>query len=84
MAKNEKVLKSILGGSSDANIRFEDLKNLMLSFGFAERVKSSHHIFYREDVEEIINIQSKAGKAKPYQVKQVRSLIKKYNLSIRS
>lgn len=82
MGRNEKVLKAVLSGSSDANIRFEDLKNLLLSFGFSERIKSSHHIFYREDIQEIINIQAKAGKAKPYQVKQVRSLINKYNLSI--
>jgi len=40
----------------------------------------SHRIFYKEGVEEIINIQPKGGKAKPYQVKQVRQIISKYKL----
>ena len=35
------------------------------------RVKrSSHHIFTKEGVEKIINLQTKDGKAKPYQVRQ--------------
>lgn len=33
-----------------------------------------------DGVEEIINLQSKGSKAKPYQVKQVRNLILKYKL----
>ena len=41
----------------------------------------SHHIFTRERVEEIVNLQPKGGKAKPYQVKQVRQLITRYKLS---
>ncbi len=52
-------------------------------FGFSERIKGSHHIFSKEDVEEILNLQDKNGKAKPYQVKQVRLLILKYQLSLK-
>jgi len=48
------------------------------------RVNGSHHIFSRENVEEIINLQPKNGQAKPYQVKQVRELIVKYRLNIES
>ncbi|GAB4238506.1 MAG: hypothetical protein Tsb0034_14110 [Ekhidna sp.] len=51
----------------------------MINLGFKERVKGSHHIFTKERVEEIINIQPKGNLAKPYQVKQVRGLIVKYN-----
>jgi len=32
--------------------------------------------------EEILNLQPKSGKAKPYQVKQVRGVILKYNLTL--
>jgi hypothetical protein len=32
-------------------------------------------------VEEILNLQPKNAKAKPYQVKQVRNIILKYNLN---
>ena len=33
-------------------------------------------------VEEILNLQPKSGRAKPYQVKQIRGLILKYNLHL--
>ena len=38
-------------------------------------IKGSHHIYYKEGVEEIINLQSFNNKAKAYQVKQVRELL---------
>jgi hypothetical protein len=49
-------------------------------YGFDERIKGSHHIFTKNGVEEIINIQPLGAKAKAYQVKQVRNLILKYKL----
>lgn len=72
----------ILSGSSDANVDFEQLRRLLILFGFAERIKGSHHIFTKEDVEEILNIQEIQAKAKPYQVKQVRNLILKHQLKL--
>jgi hypothetical protein len=53
---------------------------LLLKLDFEERIKGSHHIFYKKGVEEIINIQPIGNKAKAYQVKQVRELIIKYKL----
>jgi hypothetical protein len=51
------------------------------SLCFQERIRPSHHIFTREGVEEILDLQPKTGgKAKTYQVKQVRQLIIKYRL----
>ncbi len=47
---------------------------------FDERIRGSHHIFAKEGVEEILNIQPKGAQAKPYQVKQVRVVILKYKL----
>ena len=45
------------------------------------RVKGSHHIFYKKGIDEIINIQAtENGKAKSYQVKQIREMIVKYKL----
>jgi hypothetical protein len=44
-------------------------------------IKGDHHIFYKEGVEEIVNLQPLSdGKAKAYQVKQVRVIIFKYKL----
>jgi predicted RNA binding protein YcfA (HicA-like mRNA interferase family) len=80
MSKIEKVLEAILYGRSDANIDFSDVCKLLESLGFEERIKGSHHIFSRTGIEEIVNIQPKGNKAKPYQVKQVRNIILKYRL----
>lgn len=74
------MLIKILRGASDKNIEFENFRNLLIALGFNERIKGSHEIFIKEGVEDILNIQSKSGKAKPYQVKQVRNLIVKYHL----
>jgi hypothetical protein len=48
--------------------------------GFEKRIRGSHHIFTKEGIEEILNIQPKDGKAKAYQVKQIREAILKYRL----
>jgi predicted RNA binding protein YcfA (HicA-like mRNA interferase family) len=80
MGKHEKLLLKILSGSSDANINFEDLCNLLKDFGFVMRVRGSHHIFRREGVAEKINLQQDGNKAKPYQVRQVRNILVKYKL----
>ena len=79
MAKDS--LDKVLSGLADKNIRFDDLRKLLLSLGFTERIKGDPHIFFRSDLMEIINIQPlKDGKAKAYQVKQVRNLILAYKL----
>ncbi|WP_217349136.1 hypothetical protein [Algoriphagus sp. A40] len=71
MGKYEKLLLKILQGRSDHNISFDEFRTILGLFGFTERVKGSHHIFYKKEVEEIINLQETQGKAKAYQVKQV-------------
>jgi predicted RNA binding protein YcfA (HicA-like mRNA interferase family) len=54
----------VLRGSSDANIRFTGLRALLLRLGFEERIKGSHHIFTREGVDEILNLQPRQSFAK--------------------
>ena len=80
MGKIDKLRERILSGTSDTNIDFKPLCGLLAKLNFEERVKGDHHIFTRDDVEEIINIQPMGSKAKPYQVKQIRKLIVKYHL----
>jgi hypothetical protein len=81
MSKHEKLLERILLGASDANIPFNGVCQLLRRLGFQNRVKGSHHIFYREGVAEILNLQPKGANSKSYQVKQVREAILKYKLS---
>jgi predicted RNA binding protein YcfA (HicA-like mRNA interferase family) len=80
MGKQEKLLNQILKGTSDANISFDGLCNLLQNIGFEMRIRGSHHIFTKYNIEEILNLQPKGTNAKPYQVKQVRSIILKYRL----
>ncbi len=80
MSRLSKILDQILRGNSDANIDFNELRSLLDALEFRERVRGSHHIFTRRGVNEIINLQPRGSKAKPYQVRQVRQLIIKYNL----
>jgi hypothetical protein len=80
MGKHGKLLLKILGGTSDANIQFEDLCSLLKHLGFAMRIKGSHHMFRKETIIEKINLQRDGNMAKPYQVKQVRNVIVKYKL----
>ena len=47
-----------------------------------EAGRGSHCIFFRDGVEEIVNIQPRGGQAKPYQVRQVRDLLLKYQFDI--
>ena len=80
MGQREKFLQKILCGLSDNDLDFNELCRLLDFLGFSSRVKGSHHIFYRHDIEEIINIQSNGGKAKAYQVKQIRNILIEYKL----
>jgi predicted RNA binding protein YcfA (HicA-like mRNA interferase family) len=81
MGKHEKVKEQVCSGESNANICFDDLCKLVRALGFAERTKGSHHIFSKSGVHEIINLQPDSnGKAKSYQVRQVRSIILHYGL----
>lgn len=80
MSQRDQLLLKILMRTSDANILFEPLCQLLCNLGFEERIRDSHHIFSKEGVAEILNLQPKQGKAKAYQVKQVRNVILNYQL----
>ena len=80
MSQFQKLLLHLLSGRSDHNVAFSDLTKLLERFGFESRVKGSHHIFTKSDIEEILNLQARGAQAKPYQVKQVRDVLIKYRL----
>ena len=81
MARRHGVQNVVLGGRSDANVRFDDLRNLLLSIGFEERTRGGHHLFSRSGVVERVNLQRDGSHAKPYQVRQVRGIMLKYGLA---
>ncbi len=77
MSRKEKTLLRLLMGNADANFDLNDLVQILLRTGFDERATGgSHRIFSKSGIEGIINLQkTKDGKAKSYQVKQVRDFL---------
>jgi hypothetical protein len=80
LSKVAKILDRVIRGTSDANIRFDDLRALLLHLGFVERIRGDHHIYSRDGMPEILNLQPRGSHAKPYQVKQVRGVIVAHGL----
>jgi predicted RNA binding protein YcfA (HicA-like mRNA interferase family) len=71
MGRAERLAAKILSGKSDKNFAFNDLCYILERAGFQARSgKGSHRIYYKKGVAEIVNVQPRNGKAKPYQVKQ--------------
>ena len=83
MTRYDKLLTRLLSGTADQAFRFDDLCALARRLGFTERHRAtSHHIFSRDGVAEILNLQPRgAGMAKAYQVRQVRDVVLKYGLA---
>ncbi len=82
MDKHQKLLEYIMLKKGDVNVPFIGLCQLLTRLGFDERIKGDHHIFTMAGIDEIINLQPKGSKAKPYQVKQVRGLVLRYDLKL--
>ena len=82
VGRHEKLFETILGGRSDANVDFDELCALLIHLGFAQRIRGSHHMFTRNSVDELINLQRSGSGAKSYQVRQVRRIIRRYNLEL--
>ena len=80
MGQYEKLLLALMSGAKDRNFQFSDLRLILDRLGFNCLVRGDHFIYTRDYIEEIINIQPVGSKAKPYQCKQVRQIILKYNL----
>ena len=82
MGNYDRLLEHILMRQGDANVPFAALCHLLRKLGFEERVRGDHHIFTMPGVEEILNLQPRSGKGKPYQVNQVRNVILRYRLAL--
>ena len=80
MSEQTKLLARILSGRSDNNIPFDNLCRLLVTLGFEQRIRGDHHIFTRDGIPEILNIQPRGSQAKAYQVKQIRMVIVRHKL----
>jgi predicted RNA binding protein YcfA (HicA-like mRNA interferase family) len=69
--------------NNPAGVTYAELVSIVESAGFKlARKEGSHRVFTRSDVAEIINLQAKGRRAKPYQVKQVIEIIERYGIVI--
>ena len=86
MSQIQKLFLLICSGKSDRNIKFAELQSVLLALGFVlSRINGDHFIYTKVGIEEIINIQPDKGdssKAKSIQVKQIRNIIKKYDMEV--
>ena len=80
MSRAEKLFDKLTAGRNDANFSFDDLCTLLTKLGYnARKTKGTHIIFQRGS--SFLNLQpSTGGKAKSYQVRQVRHELQKLNL----
>lgn len=80
--KPRKLLERLLQGHLH-NVDFADFRKLIEAFGFRlDRILGSHHHYQRSDIPEVLTIQPHRGEAKPYQIRQLLSLVESYNLSL--
>lgn len=76
------LLRRLLDGSV-TNVSFADAERLLQALGFDKlRVKGSHHVYGRPGIAEQINLQDRGGQAKPYQMRQLVALVRRYDLGV--
>ena len=82
MSRKQKLREKILSAEHDTNIDFEELCTFAQQVGFSKRTGGKHGaIFYKDGIPDILNLQPRGdGKAKPYQVRQVRETVLAYKL----
>jgi len=77
----DKLKAKLLAGQGYHNFPFSDLQLILKSLGFwLDRQEGSHEAWRHSTVPQAVNIQSAHGQCKPYQLRQVRAMIKEYNL----
>jgi len=65
------------------NVDFGDFVRLVEAFSFQlDRVTGSHRHSSREDLPQVLNLQPHRGQAKPYQIRQLLSLVERYDLDL--
>lgn len=70
-----------MGGRHDADFSFNQLCSLLISVGYTMRKAHGGHVTFQQGTS-FLNLQSTpGGKAKPYQIRQVRQELPKLNLN---
>jgi hypothetical protein len=81
MPNASKIRAALLNPAKDYNHRFGDVVFFLESTGWRKRITGSHHIFTRAGVPVLVNLQpEKNGRAKFYQIRQVRATLISHHL----
>ncbi len=81
MPNASKIRAALLDPAKDYSHRFGDVVFFLESTGWKKRITGGHHIFTRSGLLVLINLQpEKNGKAKAYQIRQVRVILVAHNL----
>jgi predicted RNA binding protein YcfA (HicA-like mRNA interferase family) len=75
MSRQEKILERLKDFQRDNGWNFDDLCGVLTGMGFEMRIAGSHHFFRRADLPDALNLQPQGGRAKSYQVRQVRKVL---------
>lgn len=70
-------------GQSDGIWTFDELCTFVEKLGFVRKGGHvSHRVFVKDGIVEILDLQGDSGKAKRYQVKQIREIVARYDLKV--
>lgn len=79
--RRKKTYRRMRQGSVHQNIRFGDLRLLLLDVGYKERVRGSHHVFTKPGFP-LLNLQViDGGKCKRYQVRQAFDVLRQLHVA---
>ncbi|MDP2100325.1 MAG: hypothetical protein U1D70_03125 [Methylobacter sp.] len=77
MTKHDKLLQSVFNAT--VSIRFEDACKVADLIGFSQKGgQGSHSVYGRDDEIKLLNFQNRNGTITPYQLRQLRDMVKKY------
>jgi hypothetical protein len=77
----EKTRSALGDPNRDYGHRFADVIRFLKQSGWKMRIKGDHHLFTRPGIPLLLNLQpEKSGKAKAYQIHQVREALERFRL----
>jgi len=78
MSKKKKLYEKLMSGNADESFSFEDFALVIQHLGYEfDRKSGSHRIFKKEGSPSVSFQPREDGKAKAYQIRQMRDAIKK-------
>jgi predicted RNA binding protein YcfA (HicA-like mRNA interferase family) len=81
MAKPSDILAKVTTGKG--RIKFRDFQRLLGGRGFRlDRIRGSHQIYVHPKVARAFSVQPVGDEAKPFQVRQLRDMIREFHLKL--